>query len=89
MFDTYRWREHCGPNYDNDIGYRTNEEFLAWREQCPIDQLKRRLRQDRLLSAEQETRIRHELEQEVADAIAFAREAPFPEPESAGARVYA
>ena len=19
-FDTYRWREHCGPNYDNDIG---------------------------------------------------------------------
>jgi pyruvate dehydrogenase E1 component alpha subunit len=19
--DTYRWREHCGPNFDNDIGY--------------------------------------------------------------------
>jgi TPP-dependent pyruvate/acetoin dehydrogenase alpha subunit len=89
VFDTYRWREHCGPNYDNDIGYRTNEEFLAWREQCPIDQLKRRLRRDRLLSAEQEARILHEIEQEIADAIAFAREAPFPEPDSAGARVYA
>ena len=22
-FSTYRWREHCGPFYDNDIGYRT------------------------------------------------------------------
>ena len=24
LADTYRWREHCGPNYDNDIGYRTS-----------------------------------------------------------------
>ena len=34
--ETYRWREHCGPNYDNDIGYRTEEEFEAWRNKCPI-----------------------------------------------------
>ena len=27
-FDTYRWREHCGPNYDNDIGYREESEFF-------------------------------------------------------------
>ena len=26
-FETYRWREHCGPNYDNDLGYRDEEEF--------------------------------------------------------------
>ena len=26
--ETYRWREHCGPNYDNDLGYRT-EEFIG------------------------------------------------------------
>ena len=31
-FSTYRWREHCGPNYDNDIGYRDEEEFLNWKE---------------------------------------------------------
>ena len=24
---TYRWREHCGPYYDNHLGYRTEEEF--------------------------------------------------------------
>ena len=35
-FETYRWREHCGPNYDNDIGYRTEEEFLEWRKRDPI-----------------------------------------------------
>ena len=26
-FSTYRWLEHCGPNYDNDIGYRSIVEF--------------------------------------------------------------
>ena len=36
-FETYRWLEHCGPNYDNDIGYRTEAEFLAWKKRDPIE----------------------------------------------------
>ena len=35
-FDTYRWREHCGPNYDNDIGYREESEFLYWKKKDPL-----------------------------------------------------
>jgi len=35
-FDTYRWREHCGPNYDNDIGYREEKEFLEWKKRDPL-----------------------------------------------------
>ncbi len=35
-FDTYRWREHCGPNYDNDIGYRKKSEFLNWKKRDPL-----------------------------------------------------
>src|SRR5213075_2468764 len=38
-FETYRWREHCGPNYDNDIGYRTESEFLEWKAKEPISRL--------------------------------------------------
>lgn len=34
---TYRYLEHCGPEYDNDIGYRTTEEFEAWKKVDPID----------------------------------------------------
>ena len=33
---TYRWREHCGPNYDNDIGYRSEAEFIEWQQRDPI-----------------------------------------------------
>ncbi|MDB9897963.1 thiamine pyrophosphate-dependent dehydrogenase E1 component subunit alpha [Gammaproteobacteria bacterium] len=36
-FDTYRWREHCGPNYDNDIGYREESEFLQWQKNDPLN----------------------------------------------------
>lgn len=32
LFNNYRWREHCGPNYDNNIGYRTEKEFLSWKK---------------------------------------------------------
>jgi pyruvate dehydrogenase E1 component alpha subunit len=35
-FPTYRWREHCGPNFDNHLGYRTEAEYVAWKEQCPL-----------------------------------------------------
>ena len=35
-FNTYRWREHCGPNYDNHIGYRAEDEFLEWKKKDPI-----------------------------------------------------
>jgi pyruvate dehydrogenase E1 component alpha subunit len=89
VFDTYRWREHCGPNFDNDIGYRTNEEFLSWHDQCPIERARLGLRQSHLLSAEREAQIDRELAEEVADAIAFARAAPFPEGDTAGLGVYA
>ena len=30
LLDTYRWREHCGPSFDNHIGYRTEAEFSEW-----------------------------------------------------------
>ncbi|KZR90588.1 alpha-ketoacid dehydrogenase subunit alpha/beta [Synechococcus sp. MIT S9508] len=33
---TYRWREHCGPGYDNNIGYRSEQEFLDWKENDPL-----------------------------------------------------
>lgn len=39
-YTTYRYREHCGPNFDNHIGYRTEEEYQTWLEKCPIERYK-------------------------------------------------
>ena len=87
--DTYRWREHCGPSYDNDLGYRSEAEFEAWRERDPIARLRRRLTEDGVLDAGQEAEITAALAEEIAEAFAFAKAAPLPEPESAGEGVYA
>lgn len=84
-FFTYRWREHCGPSFDNDLGYRTPEEFSYWQTRDPIVQLTQELTQD---LASHPERIIKEVKQEVADAFAFAEASPFPDPSSAYEGVY-
>lgn len=77
-FKTYRWREHCGPNYDNDIGYRAVEEFESWRALDPIERLSKELSLESGLAhapiAENERRIAAEID----EAVAFAKASPFP-----------
>ena len=52
-FETYRGREHCGPNYDNDIGYRSEKEFLKWKDRDPIKIIEEKLiEKGHLLSSE-------------------------------------
>ena len=86
---TFRWREHCGPNYDNDIGYRAPEEFTAWEARCPVTTFAAGLRDDGLLDASSKQRIRKEIESEVASAFDFAKNAPLPPTETAVNFVYA
>ena len=71
--DTYRWREHCGPNYDDDIGYRDPAEAAAWRERCPV------ARQRARLTEVDEAAVEAELRAEIDDAFAFAQASPWPE----------
>lgn len=77
-FKTYRWREHCGPGFDNHIGYRTPEEYESWKAQCPLDRARRQLLAERLLTAADEDRWQAEVAQEMAEAVAFAKSSPFP-----------
>jgi TPP-dependent pyruvate/acetoin dehydrogenase alpha subunit len=75
---TYRWREHCGPGFDNHIGYRTEAEYLAWRKRDPIANFEYRLQQagefDELRAAQFKDRV----EAEIASAFAAAQRAPLP-----------
>ncbi len=89
LADTYRWREHCGPNYDNDLGYRTVAEFEQWRERDPIAQLRATLLARGLLSEAAERTMKAEIEKEIAQAFATAEAAPMPDPKFVGTGVYA
>jgi pyruvate dehydrogenase E1 component alpha subunit len=70
-FDTYRHREHCGPHYDNDIGYRTEEEFRDWEKRCPV-----KLQVSRLNADLQP--LRSSIAEEIERAFDFAEKSPFP-----------
>src|SRR5882724_167878 len=75
---TYRWREHCGPNFDNNIGYRTEQEYESWKAQCPLVRLRPQLLAKKLMSEADEARWQAELAREIEDAVAFAKSSPFP-----------
>jgi pyruvate dehydrogenase E1 component alpha subunit len=88
-FATYRWREHCGPHYDNHIGYRTEQEFADWRDKCPIESMRTRLFQEGLLNRASLAQLTAAIEAEITEAVLFAKESPFPKHESLMESIYA
>lgn len=86
---TYRWREHCGPGFDNHIGYRTEAEYLAWRARDPIGTFERRLREQQMLDEDRFSSFKREVGREIAAAFAAAESAPFPAPSELMDHVYA
>ena len=79
-FTTYRWREHCGPNYDNDLGYRSREEFEHWKTLDPLPRLAERLQSEGAATAADLKEMEQLAALECEQAVAFAKNSPFPEP---------
>ena len=75
---TYRWLEHCGPNFDNDIGYRPEAEFLEWKARDPIGLYVEQLFKRGFLDAEGFRALQAQLDAEVLTAFEFAEASPFP-----------
>ena len=85
-FFTYRWREHCGPNFDNHIGYRTPAEFEKWKKKDPIKKLLKKIQSKNLKKIKN---IQTKTRKEILSAFKFAEESPFPKQSSAYKGVYA
>jgi pyruvate dehydrogenase E1 component alpha subunit len=83
-FITYRWREHCGPFPDNDLGYRPAGEFEQWQGRDPIQRLQIELG----LDPDEVADLAAELQAEIDEGVAFARNSPFPEPHEMNEDVY-
>jgi len=89
LLDTYRWREHCGPAFDNHIGYRTEAEYQDWNVKDPLQASRTRLMAASVMSAADEAAVTAQFKQEIDAAFEFAKSAPLPEPSWAAAHVYA
>lgn len=85
-FKTYRWHHHFEGGYFPDL--RPADEVEAWKEKCPIKRLERKLEEDAILDREGQEALNREILSRVEDAVTFAVESPYPDPEDALKGVY-
>ncbi len=85
---TYRWREHCGPNPDVQLGYRSQDEFDAWAADDPVAAMRAELSANGLLSDQAYQALRQRQEAQIDQAFDRACAAPFPEAGELGTYVF-
>ncbi len=88
-FRTYRWREHCGPNFDDDLRYRLPLEIEAGLNACPIAHYRSKLTKANGLSGLDIDRYELEIQAEIEVAFNFALSSRRPGIEDANRKVYA
>ncbi len=76
---THRWLEHCGPNDDDDLGYRLPGELQHWQQRDPLVSLQGLLRGEFAVTEEALRQIESDIADEVAAAFEFAERSPIPE----------
>jgi len=84
--DTYRFREHCGPNYDNELGYREVSEYENFLKKDPLISLKKHLLEN--LSEEVLNSYEGKIDQEIKDAFEFAEQSDWPKYENINKYLY-
>lgn len=83
--NTYRKLEHCGPNDDDNLGYRPEVELVEFKERDLVAALEKVL----YLSESDIHAIKTEIYTEIDNAFEFAESSPFPTLEQATGGVYA
>ncbi len=86
---TYRWREHCGPNFDNDIGYRTEAEFLKWKKRDPLARCEKKLVAAHAFRAGELADANARFSAEIEGAFRHAKACPYPDKSELMTEVYA
>jgi pyruvate dehydrogenase E1 component alpha subunit len=80
---TARWRDHVGPGEDREYGYRSEDELNRAIAGDPLADLAEKL------GADARRDIGEAVEAEIAAAIAFAEDSPFPDDKEVFDHVFA
>jgi TPP-dependent pyruvate/acetoin dehydrogenase alpha subunit len=86
---TYRWRGHHMGDQGDTYGYRNAEEIESWMERCPIQRFKGYLVENSLVDEKRLAEIDQRIQQQIDDAVEFAKNAPYPDPAEVYQDVYA
>ena len=86
---TYRWRGHHMGDQGDTYGYRTQEEIEGWMKKDPIPRFGQRLIAENKIDAAGLALIDEEVQKKIAEAVEFAKQAPYPDPSEVYKHVYA
>jgi len=77
-FYTYRWLEHCGPNWDDNLGYRPRGELSKWMKKDPIKKLERMLNKKKYINNKIINNMIFKIDKEITEAFNYAKKSKFP-----------
>lgn len=86
---TFRWREHCGPNFDHELNYRSHDEIKAGLADCPIERYKNVMKMSGVDLASLLPQLEDQLQREVDAAFVFSDQSTNPLPGAAQEKLYA
>lgn len=86
---TYRWREHCGPSFDDNLQYRSPPEIADGLKDCPIGKFSARLKVRCPTFESDCERFEVEIREEIDEAFMFALSSAKPSIRDAEERIYA
>ena len=82
---TYRLREHCGPNFDDNLDYRPDAELKHWLDRDPVE----KFINENTVDLNEIAKIKAHIGAEIKEAFDFAEGSPFPPLEDAYRGEYA
>jgi len=85
---TYRWRGHHEGDPNQGKRYRTMDEVQEWMKKCPIRRFEEKLVRDNIFTKIRAKKIWEGVEKEIEEAVAFANQSPFPDPQDIYEDVY-
>ena len=86
---THRWREHCGPFFDDNLGYREKGELNHWMQRCPVKTAENQLTQDEVLDEVKISQFEKAIKAEIDEAFHFALESNVPQLNELESSIYA
>ena len=88
LLNTYRHKEHCGPNEDVHLGYRTKKEYQQWLKKDPLEYCKKLISKSFNNFKNLNSRIEEKNKKICKNAFEFAEKSPFPSPSNIRSKVY-
>ncbi len=76
--NTFRYLEHCGPNYDDDLNYRSSKEITRWHKKDQINFLEKYLFKKKILNKQIQRKNIQTIDKEIKKAFNFAEKSLYP-----------